>query len=84
MDAEIFRASDSPVIEQECAEGVYPSDMYGGLDPNYPTAVCYKELDLGAQCLHERRGLWPTCERVIVYIDDTFQIISTQAELRNL
>ena len=84
MDEETFRTSDSPVIERECGECVYPDDMYGGLDPSYPTAICCKELESGDQCLRERHGMWPTCERVIVYLGDSFQVITTQGELRDL
>lgn len=84
VDAEIFDTSDSPVIERECSQGVSPSDMYGGLDPKYPTADCYKELEPGDQCLRERDGLFPICERVIVYVGDTFQVITTQEDLKDL
>jgi hypothetical protein len=84
IDAGIFRTSDSPVIERECDARIHPSDMYGGLEPNYPVAACLKDWASGDECLRESGGIVHICERVIVYLDGTFQLIGTQQELREL
>ena len=79
-DASIFGPSGS-AVRDECRQ---ISDAYGGLDPNHPTAVCTKEWESGDQCLRESGGFIRMCERVIVYVDGTFQPIATLEELRDL
>jgi hypothetical protein len=79
-DASIFGPGGSAVRE-ECRR---ISDAYGGLDPNHPTAVCTKEWESGDQCLRESGGFIRMCERVIVHREGTFQLITTQEELRDL
>jgi hypothetical protein len=83
LDAEVFRTSDSRV-EYLCDWRIQISDMYGGLEPSYPIAVCQKEWPSGAQCLRESGGIIHICEQVIVYLDGTFQLIRTREELRDL
>jgi hypothetical protein len=80
VDADIFRTSDSPIIELEC-EWIHTSDMHGGLEPNHPIAVCAKEWTGADQCLRESGGIMQMCEQVIVYLDGTFQQIGTEQEL---
>jgi len=84
VDADIFRAGDSPFIELECNRGVRPSDMYGGLEPGYPIAVCWKDWREGDQCLRSEGGMFRICARAIARVDDTFRLVSTEADLRDL
>ena len=79
-DASIFGPGGSAVRE-ECRR---VSDAYGGLDPNHPAAVCTKEWESGDQCLRESGGFIRICERVVVYVNGTFQFIATLEELRDL
>jgi hypothetical protein len=64
--------------------GCYSSDLYGGLEPNCPSAYCYIDWVSGNQCLGESGGLIHICEQVVVYLDGTFQLIGTREELRDL
>lgn len=77
VDADIFR----PVWE---TKGCYSSDLYGGLEPKYPSAYCYIDWVSGNQCLYESGGFIHICEQVVVYLDGTFQLIGTREELRDL
>jgi hypothetical protein len=80
VDADIFRT-----ISQ--TKPCYSSDLYGGLEPNYPTAYCYIDWESGDnvnQCLRESGGFIRICEQVMVYLDGTFQLIGTREKLRDL
>lgn len=65
-------------------KGCYTSDLYGGLEPNYPAAYCYTNWVSGNQCLRESGGFIQICEQVAVYLDGTFQFIGTREDLRDL
>lgn len=85
MDEGVFRANDNPVIGEECGRGVFPSSMYGGLDPNHPVALCLKEWQPKDQCFRESGNImYHLCERVLVYRSGAFLPISTREELRDL
>ena len=60
------------------------SDLYGGLEPNYPTAYCYIDWVSGNECIRESGGFIHICEQVAVYLDGDVRLVGTQEELGDL
>jgi len=73
VDEDILHTSDCPRI--------HSSNLYGGLDPRYPVAVCWKDWKQGDPCLRTGGGMSRVCAQAIAYVDGTFQFIGTQEEL---
>lgn len=84
---------DSPLQALGCDEISEPSDLLGGLTPNYPIALCYVEPFLGGEDLadepefpnegtyfYSSGGLFPRFTRYVIYREGEFQLLQNLEE----
>lgn len=76
VDADILNTSDCPRIQS--------SNLYGGLDPSYPIAICWQDWKQGDPCLRMGGGMSRECAQAIAHVDGAFRFIGTREELQDL
>lgn len=68
------------------------SDMYGGLEPDYPVAKCSRLLyptedsgNVDESCLYYTAGFgWEKCHSIVVYQDESLRLVNSMEELQEL